>query len=84
MIRSSQPTYGHGRQAATLYGQHDISSEEKEEISQLCQRIFELEQELYRLAAITRHLPDEQMVNLSLEDLIGYGFEVEYSVDSDS
>ena len=81
LVRSSQPSYGHGTRAATLYGQDDISSEEKEEIAQLCQRIFELEQELYRLAAIASHLPDEQVVELSLDDLIGYGFEVNLAVE---
>ena len=81
LVRSSQPTYGHGTRAATLYGQNDISSEEKEEIAQLCQRIFELEQELYRLAAIASHLPDDQTVELSLDELLGYGFEVNLAVE---
>jgi len=81
LVRSSQPTYGHGTRAATLYGQDDISSEEKEEIAQLCQRIFELEQELYRLAAIASHLPDDQTVELSLDELLGYGFEVNLAVE---
>ena len=83
LVRSAQPTYGHGQRGGALYSQQDISSEEKEEINQLCQRIFEIEQELYRLAAITSHLPDAQRVELSLQDLIGYGFEVQYAVDSD-
>jgi hypothetical protein len=81
LIRSAQPTYGHGTRSATLYGHDEISSEEKEEIAQLCQRIFELEQELYRLAAITSHLPDEQTVELTLEELLGYGFEVNLEVE---
>ncbi|KAB8140314.1 hypothetical protein F8S13_24085 [Chloroflexia bacterium SDU3-3] len=81
LVRNSQPTYGHGSRAATLYSQDDISSEEKEEISQLCQRIFELEQELYRLAAIASHLPDDQIVELTLNDLLGYGFEVNLEID---
>jgi hypothetical protein len=81
LIRSSQSNYGHGGRAATLYGQDDISSEEKEEITQLCQRIFELEQELYRVAAIASHLPDEQTVELNLDELIGYGFEVNLTVE---
>ena len=81
LVRSSQPTYGHGTRAAALYGQDDISSEEKEEITQLCQRIFELEQELYRLAAIASHLPDDQTVELSLDELLGYGFEVNLAVE---
>jgi hypothetical protein len=81
LVRSAQPTYGHGTRGATLYGLDDISSEEQEEISQLCQRIFELEQELYRLAAIASHLPDEQMVELTLDELLSYGFEAELSVE---
>jgi hypothetical protein len=47
----------------------------------LCQRIFELEQELYRVAAIASHLPDEQTVELDLDELIGYGFEVNHTVE---
>lgn len=76
MVRNTQQNYGHGLRAATLYGPDAISSEEKEEIAQLCQRIFELEQELSRLALIAAHLPDDQVVELGIDDLISYGFEV--------
>lgn len=75
MIRSSRYDYGHGRGGGyTLFSQDDISSEEKQEIQQLCNRIFEIEQELHRLALIAAHLKDEQVLELMLEDLIGYGF----------
>ncbi|MBI5929774.1 MAG: hypothetical protein HY862_10725 [Chloroflexi bacterium] len=77
LIRSTEPTYGHGeRRGYSLYGKDDISSEEREEIDQLCRRIFEIEQEIYRLDLITAHLKDDQVFNLEFTELIGYGFEV--------
>ena len=74
LIRNAQPSYGHGRTSSVLVGKNDISSEEKEEISQLCQRIFELEQEIYRLSLAFKHLEDSQVCNLTLDELAGYGF----------
>ncbi len=75
MLRVFDNSYGHGRGPATLYSQDDISSEEKEEISQLCRRIYEIEQELHRLELIDRHLQDDQVFDLSFQDLVGYGFD---------
>jgi hypothetical protein len=46
-----------------------------EEIAQLCLRIFQIEQELYRLSLVSAHLPDNQQVDLSFNDLVAYGFE---------
>ena len=66
--------HGGGRGYA-LYSKDDISSEEIQEIGQLCQRISEIEQELHRLSLIAHHLDDKQVFELSFEDLIGYGFE---------
>lgn len=78
MVRSTVPDYSHhGRSGYVLYGKDDISSEERREIDQLCQRIFEIEQELHRLSYITTHLDDNATFDLSFEDLIGYGFEAE-------
>ncbi len=77
VIRASINEYsGHGRGVGyILYGKDDISSEERREIDQLCQRISEIEQELYRLAYITTHLDDDKTFELGFNDLIGYGFE---------
>ena len=77
LIRSTRPDYGHGRGGYVLYGQDDISSEERQEIDQLCQRIFEIEQELHRLAYVVAHLDDSTVFDLSLEDLVGYGFDAQ-------
>jgi hypothetical protein len=74
LVRSTRPDYSHGRAGYVLYGQDDISSEERQEIDQLCQRIFEIEQELHRLAYVVAHLDDELVFDLSFEDLVGYGF----------
>jgi hypothetical protein len=75
LIRSTRPDFGHGRVGYILYGKDDISSEERQEIDQLCQRIFEIEQELHRLAYVVAHLEDDTVFELSFDDLIGYGFE---------
>jgi hypothetical protein len=74
MLRSTVPSYTHARQPATLYAQDEISSEEKEEIAQLCRRIFEIEQELHRLELIRFHLKEDQQFELPFEDLVAYGF----------
>ena len=75
MVRSTRPDYGHGAGGYVLYGKNDISSEERQEIDQLCQRIFEIEQELHRLAYVATHLEDDVVFDLDFNDLIGYGFE---------
>lgn len=60
---------------ATLYSDEHISSEEVEEINQLCKRVMEIEQEISRLRLVQKHLKDEQEFQLSFEDLTGFGFE---------
>jgi len=76
LIRSSQQTWmGHRQGEKALFSHEDISSEEKEEIAQLCRRVYEIEQELHRLNLIAAHLQDEQIFELPFDDLVGYGFE---------
>ncbi|WP_338768341.1 hypothetical protein WAF17_07605 [Bernardetia sp. ABR2-2B] len=60
---------------STLYSDKHISSEEVEEINQLCTRVMEIEQEISRLRLVQKHLKDEQQFQLSFEDLTGFGFE---------
>lgn len=69
----------HGRQgnASTLYAIGEISSEEKQEVSQLCRRIFDLEQEILKLKLIHKHLNESEKMELTYNDLIEYGFSVE-------
>jgi hypothetical protein len=74
--RSALKQFHHGERGYALYPQEEISSEERERIDQLCRRIFEIEQELYRLSLITTHLRDEDNFSLNFEDLVGYGFEI--------
>jgi hypothetical protein len=83
MVRSSAQNYGghYGGRGATLYANDEVSSEEMQEISQLCQRIFEIEQELHRLSLIAVHLSDDAVFELSFEDLIGYGFDTSLNGD---
>ena len=81
LIRSTQSEFfGHGRESSQLYSRDDISSEEKQEMLQLCQRIFEIEQELYRLTLVRTHLKDDQEFELPFEDLVAYGFDSDLSV----
>jgi hypothetical protein len=76
LVRSSTSTWGHYREKGyTLFSKDDISSEEMEEVSQLCNRIYQIEQEMHRLSLIVTHLNDTQVFDLSFEDLIAYGFE---------
>jgi len=75
LLRSTRPDYGHGASGYVLPGKNDISSEERQEIDQLCQRIFEIEQELHRLAYVVAHLEDDVVFDLTFNDLIGYGFD---------
>ncbi|MBL8092419.1 MAG: hypothetical protein JNJ43_18950 [Anaerolineales bacterium] len=76
LIRSAIPDFGHrGNIGYRLIGTDDISSEERQEIDQLCQRIFEIEQELLGLSFVVTHIQDDQVFELTIEDLVGYGFE---------
>lgn len=85
MVRSSRYDYGHGgRSGYVLFSQDDISSEEKQEIQQLCNRIFEIEQELHRLALVAAHLDDKQVLELTIDDLIGYGFNAAGGVEGET
>jgi len=75
LISSSQTQWSHGEREYALVSADDVSSEEREEIDQLCKRIYEMEQELRRLALITAHLQDDQVFELSFNELVGYGFD---------
>jgi hypothetical protein len=77
LVRSTRPDYAHGSGGYVLYSKDDISSEERQEMDQLCQRIFEIEQELHRLAYVATHLEDNVVFDLNFNDLIGYGFDAE-------
>jgi len=80
ILRNTQYNYSHGGRyfsGGTLYGKEHISSEEVEEINQLCTRVMEIDQEIARLKLVVKHLKDEQEFELKFEDLIGYGFDIE-------
>ncbi len=82
LLRRSETFYSHaGRSNYLLYTQNDISSEQKQQIDQLCKRIFDIEQELNRLKLMTTHLDDEQVFELDFNDLIAYGFEANLESD---
>ncbi len=78
LVRSAGDNfYGHGREAPRLYGKDEISSEAKEELRQMCRRVFEIEQEIHRLRLIRTHVKDDQTLELSFDDLLIYGFDSE-------
>ena len=80
ILRNTQYNYSHGTRfssGGTLYGKNHISSEEVEEINQLCKRVMEIEQEVGRLNLVLKHLKDDQEFKLSFDDLVNYGFDSE-------
>ena len=77
LVRNSEAIWGgHGQNnPVPLFRKDENSSEEMEEIRQLCRRIFEIEQELKRLYLVKEHLKDDQEFQLPYHDLVAYGFE---------
>jgi hypothetical protein len=75
LILSVDHRYGMHESAGDLRGRDDISSEEIEDINQLCKRIREIEAELYRLELMLAHLEDDKDFSLSLQELVAYGFD---------
>ena len=57
------------------YGKEHIGIEEVEEIKHLCSRIFQIENEIKNYETLRNHVNDEDLVELSLQELIQYGFE---------
>jgi hypothetical protein len=74
LVRSSRQVWHHG--SPSLYSEGDVSSEQMEEIRQLCERIFTLEAEAKRLSLTIAHLDDNQAFPLTYEQLVSYGFEL--------
>src|SRR5579863_792893 len=58
LVLSVERRYGMHEGSGELRGQSDISSEEIEDINQLCKRIREIEADLYRLEMVLAHLED--------------------------
>ena len=83
LVRSTALEWqGHQMGEAPLYSREEISSEEKEEVRQLCRRIFEIEQEVHQLSLLRAHLDDKQEFDLPFHDLVGYGFDSNLSIES--
>lgn len=76
LIRHNERYFSsHSGQGYMLHAKDEISSEERNRIDQLCRRIAEIEQETFRLSMIENHLCDQDEFNLTIGDLVGYGFE---------
>lgn len=67
--------YRNPADAAPLHAEVDISGEQMEEVRKVCERIFELEEELRRLRLLVAHLADDEVFELSFAQLAAYGFE---------
>ena len=76
LVLSVEHRYAMHEGSGELRGRDEISSEEIEDINQLCKRIREIEAELYRLELTLTHLEDDKEFSLSLQELVAYGFEV--------
>ena len=76
LVLSVEHRYGMHEGSGELRGQGDISSEEIEDINQLCKRVREIEAELFRLEMMLAHLEDDKEFSLSLQELVAYGFDV--------
>ena len=74
LVLSVEARYGLHESSGELRSQDDISSEEIEDINQLCRRIREIEAELYRLNLIVSHMDDDAEFELTLGELVSYGF----------
>ncbi len=78
LIRSAKPEFrGDNLGQGLLYSKDDLSSEERKEIEQLCVRIQQLEIEIYKLKLIVNHLNDDDIFDLSFNELLLYGFDTE-------
>jgi len=76
LVFSVEHRYGMHESSGELRSRDDISSEEIEDINQLCKRIREIEAELYRLELMLTHLENDKEFHLSLPELVAYGFDV--------
>ena len=74
LVRSSYRNWGHGEGPSRLVGEGEISSEEIEEMDQLCRRISELQAEIQKLNVIVHHLASDAEVELSYRELVEFGF----------
>ena len=77
MLRQGQTGFRYEYEDPPIITKNDIPSEEIEEISQMCKRIYEIEQEINKLRLIQAHLADKEVFEIELKELIRYGFKIE-------
>lgn len=81
LLRSARPVAQAGGQHRnwannlTSYGPEHIGVEEVEEIKQLCARVFQIENEIKAYEILRNNLADSDVVELTLQELLQYGFE---------
>ena len=66
-----------GGRDTELWTKDDVSSEQLEEIRKTCERVYALQQELRSLQLLTKHIADDKTFDLSINDLIQYGFQLD-------
>jgi chromosome segregation ATPase len=59
-----------------LRGQDELSQAEQEQIAELSDRITAIEGEMHRLRLMVEHLDDDQVFELTADELRAYGFEL--------
>ncbi len=74
LVRSSKGSWGHG---SFTWPKDAIASEQLEETRQLCERIYDLERQIYQLRLVIAHLDDDREFELTLEEMMSYGFNPE-------
>lgn len=74
LVRSSKGSWGHG---GFTWPKDAIASEQLEETRQLCERIYDLEQQIYQLQLVIAHLDDQRQFELTLDEMMSYGFNPE-------
>lgn len=65
LVRGAGGDIGHGN---ALFSKDEISSEERDEITQLCRRIRAIEHEVIQLTVVATHLADDQTFDLSFDE----------------
>jgi hypothetical protein len=72
LIRSSKASWGHG---GFIWPKDAIASERLEEVRQMCERIYDIEQDIQRLQMLIAHLEDDKTFELTYDELVSYGFQ---------
>ena len=77
LIRTAAGSRHMGGREPELWTKDDVSSEQLEEVRKTCERVYALQQELRQLQLLTKHIADDKTFDLTINDLIQYGFQLD-------